>query len=316
MFNHVYLYFFSGIKVLEDLEESGDLLGLSCCSDFKAIKIFLGIDRGRCKYPCISCYFNGSPNDAEKNDGSFWKNYDDRSIESWAVNIEDMEEGKPGIECMSVIQRPISEFLANRPSERITAPTLHINLGIVNLCVKELNLLSEGDAEIKLFLDDFQRLTQVKHEDYWHGTLNGNACAKVQDKSDFLIEYERDKRVVEIGRVLKTSGEIRKKLYTIGHLNPNDIDQIKILFAKLRLQWTDSTELSNHCGFLKLHYLIKHSLDFVYANGNYTLGVFSEQEFESMHHKFTKILDHYKEKEELRLAGRAKNKNLYKGYRK
>ena len=125
-----YLYYFAGIKELEDLEVSGELLGLSCCSDFKAIKIFLGIDQGKCKYPCISCYFNGAPNQDEKEAGSFWKQYDLRTNQSWSEDIENMKLGKAGIDCNSIIEKPISAYLAANTIERITAPTLHINLGL------------------------------------------------------------------------------------------------------------------------------------------------------------------------------------------
>ena len=189
-------------------------------------------------------------------------------------------------------------------------------LGIVNTCVNDLNKLSEDDPEIKTFLDDFQRLTQVKQQDYWGGTLNGNACAKVQEKADFLIDFEKnDQRVAKIGRALKISGEIRKKLYTIGYLLPTDIVQIKLLFEKLKVEWRGSSELNNHSSHLKLHYLLEHSLDFIAANGYYTLGVYSEQEFESIHHQFDQILTHYSEKEDLRLKRLERAIALYNAVR-
>ena len=97
-----------------------------------------------------------------------------------------------------------------------------------------------------------------------------------------------------IGKVLITSGEIRKKLFGIGVMNPALRMEIVQLFHQLKKEWEASEELNRRC-LLKVHYLLAHSLDFVIENGNYLLGVWSEQEFESVHRKFFNILEHFSE---------------------
>ena len=118
----------------------------------RALNIFLGLDSGRCKFPCGGCYFIGSPTDQEKEDGSTWKDNELRTKANWEQDIAKFEDGKPGIECHSVVYPPVSSYFTVNLTERVTCPVLHVNLGIVNLCMKELALLAENDTTLTEYL--------------------------------------------------------------------------------------------------------------------------------------------------------------------
>ena len=152
-------------------------------------------------------------------------------------------------------------------------------------------------------LNEFQRKTKVTKSDYWQGHLNGNACSIIQKHSQFIIDYDDASKKIavnQIGKVLNISGQIRKKLYTVGYMTPaNEVD-VKKLFKELKDTWRQSEELERH-SLLKLHYLLNHSLDFIDSNGGYLLGVFAEQEFESTHKCFKKRLKYYPVKDKRRL---------------
>ena len=70
--------------------------------------------------------------------------------------------------------------------------------------------------------------------------------------------------------------------------------EIENLFIQFKREWQSSSELDQHC-LLKTHYLIEHSLDFIKANGDYLLGLWSEQEYESVHRCFLTVFNHYSE---------------------
>ena len=170
-----FLYNNTGMRELELLALDGDLKSFVANSDFKACKLMMGIENGRCKHPCPICTFNGAPSEAERIEGAAFKTYPQRSLDQWSHDIEEASEGIESIQINSVVKAPISQYFANQTSQRLAPPVLHINLGIVNTCLKDLKTISDQDQSIKDFLEEFQRKVQLNHDDYWNGKLRADA---------------------------------------------------------------------------------------------------------------------------------------------
>ena len=247
----------------------------------------------------------GSPTQMELSEGSNWADNSLRTESSRKDDLENYREGLPAKECHSVICEPISDYFASEPLTRISCPILHVNLGIVNCCLNELISVSKGDSggddvedqEVKDYLNEFQRLTNVVKTNYWNGFVNGNGCVLIQKHAQFLVDFKgSDLRVGQIGEVLLITDKIRSKLYRVGYMNDEQLSEIEILFSQLEAKWKECEVLEKH-SLLKLHYLIKHSLDFISHNsgnyGKYALGLFSEHEFESCHRRFRLTLGHF-----------------------
>lgn len=260
----------SGVKY-RVVGPDGEVLvqGFVLAPDHKLINLAIGIMSHSSTYPCAWC-------DAHKDSlnqlGANTRTFGEIQARALACQSSKDKEGKKHLCCVEIPSLGLEQPCL-RVIDLIPPGQLHLLLGVVNRCVKEITKLW---PDIQAWFDRIHVQVSPQHG----GKFDGNDCKKMSDAKnvEILISLaEKSSVAVKIKPftdILLCMGGIRHACF--GNFLEDDYKihllEFESLWNKTGLKW-----------FPLAHALRFHVSEFCDARG-LPLGPFSEQTGESLHH--------------------------------
>lgn len=263
--------------------------------DLKALNLVLGLSTGASKHPCYGCDFSATST-AETTP---------RTVQSIKDNFENFSGAGPKAQqkdFLNCIAMPISMLPSlSEIVSYVAPPALHLLLGIFAWLFGHLCNAFAGAEE-------WPKMLYLLREGYHGGKYNGNACRKMLKNIHLLEELLAAQKVsrsktklflLYISCFKALNNVVRdcfgKKLYPTWKKSIFIFKEtILELFAFCETARLPSIKKNLPSRLTpKLHILFCHVIPWCETRG-VGMGSFSEQSFETAHHDFFKIWEHFK----------------------
>ena len=244
-------------------------------TDLKLANLICGIGTHASTFPCTWCT-------AEKNKLHLKETI--RTISEIKNNYEKYSAAgsnpKNAKNFGSYINMPVFHEISDRKIlDLLPPPELHLMLGAVNSIINHIC----NDEQCKTDADQWIKECFVERKVTYHGcSLEGNSCKKLLNSIDTL----RSKNNIFLMKYVQLLEDLKDVIHDCfgNDLKPKfarSIEKFKISYLSTNISVTP-----------KIHAIFFHVLDFCQEN-NHSLGFYSEQAVESIHHDFKTIWSNY-----------------------
>lgn len=244
-------------------------------TDLKLANLLCGIGTHASKFPCTWCT---AENNQLHSKGAM------RSISNIKANYTSYSAAgsnpKKAKDFDSCINMPVfHEITDKRILDLLPPPELHLMLGAVNSIISHIC----NDEHCKKDADEWIKECYVERKVTYHGcSLEGNSCKKLLNSLDSL----RSKKNIFLMKYVQLLEDLKNVIHDCfgNYLEPTfdkSIEKFRQNYLSSGLSVTP-----------KIHAIFFHVLDFCQEK-SHSLGFYSEQAVESIHHDFNTIWSNY-----------------------
>ena len=263
---------YANIKLVFDTLQLNDLK-FTLAADLKLLNIIVGIQSHSSMFPCTWCE-GTSPFEAAAPQRTLARIKG--LVSSFRNSGSTLAQSKTFFNCINM---PLIQAQDKAPILETIPPTeLHLMLGVTNHIFDKLNKHWGDDKAYK-----WANENSIVRAEYRGGSLEGNQCKKLLEKSGKLAE-ELPSNFRQYAFVLQQFNLVRKPCFgkVLDSNYQSHIHQFEQMYRKLDISVTP-----------KAHCVFQHVIQFC-SQKNLGLGVYSEQASESVHHDFAQVWERYK----------------------
>ena len=262
------------------LEEMGCMLFYT--GDLKFIQLLIGIKTGNASYPCPWCNWRMTGQLRDPVESYCTK----RNI---AKDVEQLKNlGNNRSKSHLCHGQQSSQVINFEPSEQIVPPVLHIKLGLINAKCTALEIIYGS----QFISNELYSKARVSKKKYQGGTLEGNECNRVV-KAYVETPWLETHALFKYKPLFEAYNQMSVLAFNIRkNLTDDEVKDISIAITEYIMTWQSMAPELKLTEPLKLHVLV-HVLEFC-SKFKCTPAAYGEQDGESLHRCFKKVLDQAK----------------------
>ena len=266
----------------QSLEDMGIMIYYT--GDLKFIQLLLGIKTGNASYPCPWCNWRMTGKLRDPVEAYCTKRNIAKDVENFQKLGNDRSKSHL---CHGQQSSPVINF---EPSEQIVPPVLHIKLGLINAKCTSLESIYGSEFIAK----ELYSKARVAKKQYQGGTLEGNECNRVV-KAYVETSWLENHSLFPYKPLFEAYDRMSFLAFTLRTSLTDDVKDISLAITEYIMTWQNMAPKLKLTEPLKLHILV-HVLEFC-AKFKCTPAAYGEQDGESLHRCFKKVLDQAKTQE-------------------